>query len=73
MPQDGGVQAKLDNAKAALAGAANSNVSPSDSPYKPKPTSTPKPQYPVARAARATVGDELAEKKKNVEQYAASQ
>lgn len=71
---DGGVQAKVDSAKAALSGAANSNVSPSQSPFAPKPPSKPTTEYGAARAARKspTTGDELAEKKKNVEEYAAA-
>jgi hypothetical protein len=73
MADDGGVQAKLDSAKQALKNTSNSNVSPAQSPYAPKPS------YTAARAARSTggsspsVGDELAAKRKNVEQYASSQ
>ena len=75
MANDGGVQAKVDSAKAALSGAADSNVSPSQSPFAPPKTTvtdSPKTQYGHARAARNTTGDELAEKKKNVEEYAAA-
>ena len=72
MANDGGVQAKVDSAKAALSGAAGSNVSPSKSPFAPKPEVSDYTAARTARKAAPSTGDELAEKKKNVEEYAAA-
>lgn len=68
---DGGVSAKLAAAKSALANANNSNVSAQPIKTKqavvqPKMPKTPTPSGP-------SLGDELAAKKKNVDDYASSQ
>jgi hypothetical protein len=86
MPQqdDGGVAAKLAEAKAALTGASNSNVSPTKSPYAPPPSYAaphairkgggPKPPAPKpgvsGEVESAAAG--LAAKQKNVDDYKAA-
>lgn len=65
---DGGVSAKLAAAKATLAGAQNSNVSARPAPVVKRakaPISQPTPSGP-------SLSDELAAKRKNVDDYAGS-
>lgn len=64
MASDGGVQAKLDSAKAALASAEKFS-----GPTKPVSAAPSYKQVHTERKA-PTLGDELAVKKSNVEDYA---
>lgn len=66
---DGGVSAKLAAAKSALASANNSNVSARPASPVKRATVPTKP----ATQSGPSLGDELAAKRKNVEDYGASQ